>query len=209
MKEVEGWWLPDGETHIQDYFKAIKVNAYQPLHQQTAVKHCSQFRTAIDIGAHVGLWSRGLTEKFGKVICFEPCDEFADILIKNAPNVHAIHRCALGWREGQVAMNITPENTGSTHVDRGKVGLIPMRPLDSFEIPNVDFIKIDVEGYELDVIKGAMETLKNNDPVLIVEQKERYVIPEEGKHAAVRFLMRELNYRVLGRVVDDWILKKL
>ena len=209
MKNVQGWWLPDQETHITTYFDAIKQSEYQPIHQQTVVKHCKQFRTAVDIGAHVGLWARGLTEKFDKVICFEPCEEFAEILPKNAPKVHTIHRCALGWREGQVAMAIEPDNTGSTHVDRGKPGLIPMFPLDHFNLTDVDLIKIDVEGYELDVIKGAVETLRNNDPVLIVEQKERYVIPEEGKHAAVRFLMRELQYRIIGRVVDDWILRKL
>jgi len=209
MKEVQGWWLPDNEAHIIQYFDNIKANAYQPLHQQTAVKHCHEFRTAIDIGAHVGLWARGLTEKFDKVVCFEPCDEFADILLKNAPKVHALHRCALGWREGQVAMAIESDNTGSTHVDRGKVGLIPMFPLDHFNLTDVDLIKIDVEGYELDVIKGATETLKNNDPIIIIEQKEKYVIPEEGRHAAVRFLMKELQYRIVGRVVDDWIMKKL
>ena len=209
MKEVQGWWLPDQETHIATYFDAIKQSEYQPIHQQTVIKHCKQFRTAIDIGAHVGLWARGLTEKFDKVVAFEPCDQFADILLKNAPKVHTVHRCALGWREGQVAMAIEPDNTGSTHVDRGATGNIPMFPLDHFNLTDVDLIKIDVEGYELDVIKGAMETLRNNDPVMIVEQKEKYVIPEEGKHAAVRFLMKELQYRIIGRVVDDWILRKL
>ena len=209
MKEVQGWWLPDKESHIERYFEAAKQPQYQPIHQKVALHYCKQFRVAVDIGAHVGLWARGLTDKFEKVICFEPCDEFADILIKNAPKVHTIHRCALGWREGQVAMAIEPDNTGSTHVDRGKPGLIPMRPLDDFQLTDVDFIKIDVEGYELDVIKGAINTLKNNDPIIIVEQKDRYVIPEEGKHAAVRFLMRELNYRVIDKVVDDWILGKL
>jgi FkbM family methyltransferase len=173
------------------------------------VKHCNQFRTALDIGAHVGLWARGLTKKFDKVVAFEPCDQFADILLKNAPKVHTVHRCALGWREGHVAMEVEHDNTGSTHVDRGKVGLIPMFPLDHFNLTDVDLIKIDVEGYELDVIKGAVETLKNNDPVLIVEQKGKYLIPEEGKYAAVRFLIRELNYRVIGQVVDDWMLRKL
>ena len=209
MKEVQGWWLPDEEAHIITYFDAIKQSEYQPIHQQTVIKHCKQFRTAIDIGAHVGLWARGLTEKFDKVVAFEPCDQFADILLKNAPKVHTINRCALGWREGHVAMAIEPDNTGSTPVDRGKVGLTPMFPLDHFNLTDVDLIKIDVEGYELDVIKGAMETLRNNDPVMIVEQKDRYVIPEEGKHAAVRFLMKELQYRIIGRVVDDWILRKL
>lgn len=209
MKEVQGWWLPEKESHIQDYFKAVNQPQYQPVHQQTALQYCRQFRVAVDIGAHVGLWARGLTDKFEKVVCFEPCDQFADILIKNAPKVHTIHRCALGWREGFVKLDITPENTGSTHVERGAVGLTPMRPLDDFQLTDVDFIKIDVEGYELDVIKGAINTLKDNNPVVIVEQKDRYVIPEEGKHAAVRFLMRELQYRVIDKVVDDWILRKI
>jgi len=209
MKEVQGWWFPDREKHIMEYFENIKTNAYQPVHQKTSIGYCSDFRTAVDIGAHVGLWSRGLTEKFSKVICFEPCDEFADILLKNAPKVHALHRCALGLREGHVAIQIEHDNTGCTHINRGKEGLIPMFPLDHFKLTDVDFIKIDVEGYELDVIKGATETLKNNDPIIIIEQKEKYVIPEEGRHAAVRFLMRELRYRVIGRVIDDWIMKKL
>ena len=208
MKEVEGWWLPDEEAHIQEYFKAIKANAYQPVHQQTAVKHCSKFRTAIDIGAHVGLWARGLTEKFSTVVAFEPCKEFAEILLVNAPKVRH-EPFALGERRGFVKMNIQSDNTGATHVERGAEGVIPVRPLDEFALTEVDFIKIDVEGYELEVVKGGFETLKHNDPVVIVEQKDRYVVPEQGKHAAVRFLMRELNYRVLGRVVDDWILKKL
>lgn len=209
MKEVQGWWLPDQESHIGEYFDAVKQPNYQPVHQQTAIKHCQRFRTAVDIGAHVGLWARGLTEKFETVICFEPCPEFAEILPRNAPKVHVIHHCALGQREGFVKMDIAPDNTGATHVDRGATGNTPMFPLDHFQLKDVDFIKIDVEGYELDVIKGGFNTFKNNDPVVIVEQKDRYVIPEEGKHAAVRFLMRELQYRVIGRVVDDWILRKL
>ena len=209
MKEVGGWWLPDNEAHIEQYFQSIKANAYQPLHQQVSVKQCSKFRTAIDIGAHVGLWARGLTEKFETVVCFEPCDEFADILLKNAPNIAMVHRCALGEQEGRVQLEIEPDNTGSTHVARGATGDIPMFPLDHFGLDQVDFIKIDVEGYELEVIKGGFETFKRNDPVVIVEQKAKYVVPEQGSHAAVRFLMRELNYRVIGRVVDDWILRKL
>ena len=209
MKEIGGWWFPDEEAHIPEYFKAIDANEYQPVHQKTVLQHCDKFRTAVDIGAHVGLWSRGLSQKFDLVVAFEPCDEFADIHMKNAPDVGMVHRCALGEQQGFVKLNIRPDNTGSTHVDRGATGTIPVFPLDHFHLDNVDLIKIDVEGYELEVIKGGFNTFKRNNPVVIVEQKDRYVVPEQGHHAAVRFLMRELNYRVIGRVVDDWILKKL
>lgn len=209
MKQVQGWWLPDAETHIEEYFKSINAPAYQPLHQQNAVKHCQQFRTAVDIGAHVGLWARGLTEKFSKVVCFEPNPEFAEILLINAPDVSAVHQYALGDREGLVQLEITPDNTGSTHIKRGAEGAIPMKPLDEFNLSDVDFVKIDVEGFELEVVKGGYETFKRNSPVIIVEQKPRYAIPEQGSHAAVKFLLKELDYRVIDKVVDDWILRKI
>lgn len=209
MKEVQGWWLPDNEMHIGVYFDAVKQNMYQPVHQEMALKYCKEFRTAVDIGAHVGLWARGLTEKFQNVVCFEPCEEFAEILVKNAPKIGVVHRCALGEKEGFVKMELDPNNTGATHVARGEEGSIPMLPLDQFNLNDVDFVKIDVEGFELEVVKGGYETLKRNNPVIIVEQKARYVVPEQGPHAAVRFLMRELNYRVIDKVVDDWILRKI
>lgn len=209
MKNVQGWWLPDREAHIDSYFDQVGRPEYQPIHQNSSMMYCKKFRTAIDIGAHIGLWARGLTNKFESVVCFEPCEEFVDILVKNAPDIAAVHKCALGDKQGNVKLNIQQDNTGMTHVIRGEVGSIPMYPLDHFGLDNVDFIKIDVEGYELEVVKGGYETFKRNSPVVIIEQKTKYAIPEQGNYAAVRFLMRELQYRVLDRVIDDWILGKV
>ena len=208
MKNVQGWWLPDREAHIDVYFNEVGRPEYQPIHQNTSMMHCKQFRTAVDIGAHIGLWARGLTNKFESVVCFEPCEEFAEILVKNVPDIAAVHKCALGDKQGNVKLNIQQDNTGMTHVIRGEVGSIPMLPLDHFGLDNVDFVKIDVEGYELEVVKGGYETFKRNNPVVIIEQKTKYAVPKQGNHAAVKFLMRELQYRVLDRVIDDWVLRK-
>ena len=208
MKEVQGWWLRDNDGHMSGYFQSTGVPEYQPVHRQTAVRYCKKFRIALDIGAHVGLWSKELTNKFQIVHSFEPCKEFVELLTKNAPKA-TVHEIALGKGQGAVALEIPPDNTGMAKVARGVAGSIQMLPLDHYHFDNVDFIKIDVEGYELDVIKGGIETLRKNDPVIIVEQKGKYAIPEEGPHAAVRFLMRELKYKVVDRVVDDWILRKL
>ena len=208
MKEVQGWWLPDNDSHMSGYFQSTGVPEYQPVHRQTALRYCKKFRIALDIGAHVGLWSKELTNKFQIVHSFEPCKEFVELLTKNAPKA-TVHEIALGKEQGAVALEIPPDNTGMAKVARGVAGSIQMLPLDHYHFDNVDFIKIDVEGYELDVIKGGIETLRKNDPVIIVEQKEKHAPPEEGPHATVRFLMRELKYKVVDRVVDDWILRKL
>ena len=208
MKEVQGWWLPDNDSHMSGYFQSTGVPEYQPVHRQTALRYCKKFRIALDIGAHVGLWSKELTNKFQIVHSFEPCKEFLELLTKNAPKA-TVHEIALGKGQGEVALEIPPDNTGMAKVVRGVAGSIQMLPLDHYHFTNVDFIKIDVEGYELDVIKGGVKTLLKNDPVIIVEQKEKHASPEEGPHAAVRFLMRELKYKVVDRVVDDWILRKL
>ena len=229
MKFVNGWWFTDGEQHMIEYMATIKENEYQPVHQREAVKHCTQFRTAVDIGAHIGLWSRHLVPKFERVIAFEPCAEFRECLVKNAPGIHTIQPVALGNEEAMVslwvnpkhtaetridivdrsALGIDPTNTGATQTIKDSKGTIPMHRLDSYGLLEVDFIKIDTEGFELEILKGARDTLINNDPVIIVEQKPRYVRPEDGPQAAVKFLIHELGYRVVGKVVDDWIMKKI
>ena len=207
MKVVQGWYLPNSDSHMEQYFRAIGKPEYQPAHRATAVSYCDKFRVALDIGAHVGLWARDLTDRFDTVFAFEPCLEYAELLTKNAPKA-VVHRYALGSCEKSVLLETPPDNTGMTHVVRGSTGPIPMITLDSLNFSDVDFIKLDVEGYELDVIKGGINTLRDNDPVIIVEQKEKYAIPEEGPQAALKFLMKELNYKVIDRVVDDWILRK-
>ena len=209
MKSVNGWYFPDDETHIIKYMDSMKTTEYQSKHQKESVSYCDQFRTAIDIGAHIGLWARGLTDIFERVICFEPNEERASLIALNAPKVLTIQQVALGSREMRVAMIEPPGDSGGGRIDRGATGTIPMVLLDSYGLSEVDFIKIDVEGYELDVLKGAAETLKNNSPVIILEQKPKNFDPSEEPHAAVKFLIHELGFRVVGKVVDDWIMKKI
>ena len=92
----------------------------------------------------------------------------------------------------------------------GTDGVVQMTLLDHFGFTDVDLIKIDCEGYEYPILKGACETLQNNDAVIIVEQKphktDQYTW---GQYAAVEYLIDVHGYRIVDRVVDDWILKKL
>lgn len=146
-------------------------------------------RVALDIGAHVGLWSLALSSYFSAVYAFEPV--FGELLranLTNSCNVR-VSEVALGNVNGVVGMDIVTENSGNTRVCTtvsGPTEIVNMHRFDdvaaSLGIVHSDFIKIDVEGYEHDVILGAENFIKSCKPVMVVEQKpgnsERYDRPQ-------------------------------
>ena len=83
-------------------------------------------------------------------------------------------------------------------------GSIKIKTLDSYELSDIDFIKIDVDGYEDLLLKGAEETLANNDPVINIEMK-RAKRPEVCKVA--QQILRKLGFRPRKRTNSEevWI----
>ena len=163
-------------------------------------------RVALDIGAHVGFWSYYLAKYFAYVHAFEPVTRHAECFRRNVTEGHVVlHEIALGNRRDQVHVESAPENSGMAHVARTMAGVVPLETLDSFELQDVDLVKIDVEGYESFVVQGARRTLIRSRPIVIVEQKsgsERYGVPPlKAVHQIER-----LGARVLRRVYDDYIL---
>ena len=81
-----------------------------------------------------------------------------------------------------------------------------MVTLDSFDLQDVDFIKLDCEGYELFALRGAEETLKRCRPCVIVEQKpnraQRFGLPQTG---AVDYL-QSLGAKLRAKMAGDYIL---
>ena len=72
MREFLGWWFPDYESHFPKMLQKNVTKGGQPVYQEPVRKRsialCNQRRTAIDVGANVGLWSRDLCDNFEKVI---------------------------------------------------------------------------------------------------------------------------------------------
>lgn len=181
VKLVHGAWLPDRENYLARDIAASPRFAGGPTVQLKkflrALPLCRQCRHAIDIGANIGLWTRVMAACFDRVTAFEPNPECYEAFWLNNPQTMGIdsritlHPIALGREATTVAINTTLKSTAFTRVDEAGDVIAEQRTLDSFGLTEVDLIKIDVEGWEHNVVKGAAETIRRCKPVMIVEQK--------------------------------------
>jgi len=229
----QGVYLPDGETHLTAWMdKAGEIvdgrGTYQIAKLRKALSFCRGFRTAVDVGAHCGLWSMQLVKQFSSLYAFEPVEAHRECFCHNLPGLTAkwviddnedrmagasgsvgacrvdMYAYALGEQHGSIRIETAPTSSGDSRI--GGPGDIPMHTLDSFALSEVDFIKIDTEGYELPILRGAAETIKRDMPVIIVEQK-----PGHAQHfgfretEAVDYLLG-LGYKTAAVMSGDYVM---
>jgi len=212
VKNCGGVWLPDGEQHLVEWMKnrneVIDGKLTYQYHKfQAAMLHVKQFRTAVDVGAHCGLWSMHLAKRFETVHAFEPVADHRECFLANVTGVNAVlHAAALGEREGMVSMNSAATSSGDTTVSEGDD--VPLKMLDSYNLRDVDFIKLDCEGYELFALKGGTETIKRCKPCVIVEQKpgkaQQFGLPETGAVDWLRAMGAVLRKEISGDYILSW-----
>lgn len=210
MKQFGGWYFPDHETHLQSWLMKVNDHAdgrlrYQGKKQIEAMKYCKQFRLALDVGGHVGLHSYYLSKQFARVIAFEPVMDHRMCFGKNvlAPNVE-LRGVALGEDDQSISIKTSNGSSGDSWIN-GK-GMIPQIRLDSLELQEVDYIKIDCEGSELPALRGGEETIKRCRPCIMVEQKpghaQRFGL---GETAAVDYL-KSLGAVLRAELSGDFIM---
>lgn len=127
------------------------------------------WRNCIQAGGYNGLYARLFAEKFEHVYTFEPEPLNFYCLVNNcqSSNITKINS-ALGRRAEMISLSGAPETNPGMYRVAGP-GNIPQIKLDDLNIPNVDFIQLDVETKELEVLYGAELTIKNWKPVIAVE----------------------------------------
>jgi FkbM family methyltransferase len=216
VKEFAGVWLPDREDYLIGDIRASKrfagLGTIQFQKFQRAFGEFREFRHAVDIGANLGIWTRVMARCFPLVTCFEPNSECHEAFWLNNPRDRdpqskiILHRVALGKKHGRVKLNTKLRSTGFTRVDPNGDFEVEMATLDSYALHEVDFIKIDVEGFEAHVVSGAIETIRTWRPVMIVEQKPNNAeLHGLTQHQATRFLTK-MGAKVFDTVSGDVIL---
>lgn len=205
------WYFPDGETHIPQWMTQVRNRVqgrlrYQGKKYDAAMLLTQRRRMAVDVGAHVGLWSYWMAEDFETLHAFEPRAENRDCWQMNvlADNAY-LHGVGLGDFNGNASLLINETSSGNTRIVQNGFG-IEIRTLDSYQLRTVDFLKIDCEGYEAFVIEGAMQTIKASHPTIIVEQK-----PGMGAHyglseTAAVTLLQSLGYVLVQNMGGDYLM---
>ena len=207
---------------FEDYFQkhANNVLMFGQDTRDIALAHTRNWRRAVDIGAHVGISIHCWAPKFEHVVAFEPMVDHYECLkenVKQFDNVE-IHNCGLS-NENKIMRGAyrTGKNSGSFQLlddsyvvnprKKTVVYQIPSRRLDEFNLTDVDLIKIDVEGWELEVLKGAKETIKQNRPTLMVEFTGGSSSKSMKSYDVNEYyaLIEELGYHAVASAGDDTI----
>lgn len=226
---IDGVWMPASETHLVDMMtrntKGVRYVQGKPTYQyhklEFAVGQCKRKRTAVDIGGHVGLWSMWLTGMFDHVHAIEPVPFHRELFRLNVDMTRCtLHELAVGEQPGTISIEVPDETTGNAHVAIGcrHPGTkhvanpdkqivwpdIPMVTLDSLGLTDVDFIKIDVEGFERAVVAGGRETILRERPVIVVEQKGNESAYGDEKDAAA-LLLQSWGAKPVKVIAGDWV----
>lgn len=136
---------------------------------------------AVDVGAHVGNHTLYFSMMLGiKTVAFEPNARTFELLEANVrengvESMCRIRHAAVGAAAGRVrAIAASEGNSGMARVESDAAGDVPLLCLDE-ELQNavrIDVIKIDVEGWELDVLRGAARVIEKHRPLIYVEASD-------------------------------------
>lgn len=192
------WEWPDSDVKCRavvfDWAKDLEV----------AYRHCKGFRTVIQAGGNMGVWPWLLAKRFDRVITAEPEPECLGCLQRNvtSPKVE-IHGVGFGAHHDFASIEYEAGNLGAQYIRYG--GDIPVIPIDDLGVTDCDLIYLDIEGAEVDALRGASATIRASKPVVVVEDKglsTRFGYPR----GHVERMLARVGCRVVARPHRDVVL---
>lgn len=178
---VRDWIIPRGDPWFKPHLLQGEIDEVSIRVVLDAVEQRGRgFAVAVDGGAHIGTWTRPLSQRFERVLAFEPNPWLAQLNRKNLELIGAgnvrVYEAAL-WRECTVLSlrNDESGNSGQAFItsfddNEGRQLMTPCVSIDAFELPALDLLKLDIEGAEIAALIGAGNTIVRHKPIVVIEQ---------------------------------------
>jgi len=171
-------------------------------HYEKYVEPIEQKNVVVTAGGNMGLYTRAYSTLFKRVYVFEPDHINFHALVRNnlAHNVF-FFRAALGATSGWCTIDPSNdiENAGMHKVTERHGGIIPVMTIDSLNLPECNLIQLDTEGYEPQIISGALNTIEEHSPVVVTE----------GNNADITKMLGSMGYQMTGASKADFIYRRV
>ena len=169
----------------------LKLAEVQALYNMCR-PHIRSFRTALDIGCDVFHFASQLENYFEHIHCWDFRDKSSQMTrVIDDPSKISHHVTALGEEPGVMYTKPGVGRIKSDQYGGSNTLKVEVNTLDSYSLfSDVDFIKMDVEGYEPNIIRGAVETIQSNWPVILCEINR-------GDFSA-KILLEDMGYDCVG-----------
>jgi FkbM family methyltransferase len=179
MKKLKnGWFVPDDDTRVSGLLEndlSMDHPSYEDKYRSLVIESLPNKRTFVDVGANVGIWSLPMRLHFEKVISYEPSKQNIECIKVNIPEGIELREKAVADFNGEAKFHQAGKNCGDGKLCREGVKstyVVPVVKLDDENLQNVDMIKIDTQGWELDVLKGMSNLIKSQQPWIMIEVNE-------------------------------------
>lgn len=197
------WKWPAGDKKLVQVFDHV-----------SDIDHIMEFvkntQVCVQAGGACGIWPLRFSQLFDHVVTFEPQMENFSCLLKNVSgtdNISAINAPLASDHEKYSIHNDIQEreNWGAGYVVPDESG-IRAWTIDEIGLRACDLIQLDIEGKELDALKGAHDTISRFKPIIVLEEKRLNHVP--GDHTKPRrWLQETFGYHQVGSIHRDVILE--
>ena len=200
-KMIGNYLFPSNDTHFDrwmlngEYQKKQRDALFEYMEERRPIEYIA------DVGAHVGLWSRPMMHRANTkyIWAFEPNSSVRECYVLNMGGFenYSIYPVALGHKNMKGFLNVETDNSGNTNVHPTRSGDTEIRTLDSFNFEHLDYIKVDVEGFEYNFLQGAVDTLNRCRPFVHLEMKSKNM--RNSKDDFYRF-MKNIGYSQVMKI---------
>jgi FkbM family methyltransferase len=167
------------------WYSRFALRGYEEPELYLLPQLCAPGSTVVDVGGNFGMYTYWMSRLAAHCVVFEPIPALAEALRRGFGHRIELHNVALSNETGSATLiiprispglsTIEPRNRLDEYaLDGAKRIRVPKQRLDDFGLTNVSFVKVDVEGHEEAVLKGASELLANAQPSLLLELEERH-----------------------------------